>query len=121
VASSPPHGGWVPAARPSGQTVALTIDFGNGAKREFSALPWRNGMTVADLMEEGRHFQPPITYTQQGTGSHAFLTTLEGVVGQANEGKFWLFEINGKHGTRSFGVQSLNPGDRILWRFGSQK
>jgi hypothetical protein len=119
--SNASHGGWLPSARPSGQTVALTIDFGNGAKREFFALPWRNGMTVADLMDEARHFRPPITYTQKGIGAQAFLTSLEGVAHQTSQGNFWFYEINGKRGIRSFGIQPLLSSDRVLWIFGPQE
>ena len=121
AASTTSHGGWLPAARPSGQTVALTIDFGNGAKREFSALPWHNGMTVTDLMDAAHHFRPPITYTQKGIGAQAFLTSLEGVAHQTSQGNFWFYEINGKRGIRSFGIQPLLSGDRVLWIFGPQE
>ncbi len=113
--------GWLPAPRPAGKTVALSIDFGNGATREFAALPWRDGMTVADLMEAARHFRPAVRYTQKGVGAQAFLTALEGVSQQADSGKFWFFEINGKRGIRSFGIQPLLPGDRVLWMFGPQE
>ena len=121
AAGTTPHGGWVPAPRPAGKTVALTVDFGNGASREFAALPWHDGMTLADLMEMARHFRPSITYTQKGTGAQAFLTALEGVAHQANQGNFWFYEINGKRGIRSFGIQPLLPGDRVLWTFGPQE
>jgi hypothetical protein len=119
--STTAHGDWVPAPRSAGKTVALTIDFGNGATREFAALPWRDGMTLADLMEVARHFRPSITYTQKGTGAQAFLTALEGVAQQANQGNFWFYQINGKRGIRSFGIQPLLPGDRVLWTFGPQE
>ncbi len=121
AAGTPPHGSWVPTPRPAGKTVAFTIDFGNGATREFAALPWQDGMTLADLMEGARHFRPAITYTQRGSGAQAFLTSLEGVAGQTERGRYWICEINGKRGDRSFGVQLLNPGDRILWTFGPEE
>jgi hypothetical protein len=101
--------------------VALAIDFGNGATREFAALPCRDGMTVADLLAAARDFQPSITYAQTGTQAHAFLTSLEGVGSQAVQGNFWFYEINGNRGTRSFGIQPLIPGDRVLWTFGPQE
>ena len=115
------HGGWVPAPRPVGKTVALSIDFGNGATREFAALPWRDGMTVADLMEVARLFRPSIHYMQKGSGAQAFLTALEGLAHQAKQDKYWFYEINGKRGIRSFGIQPLLPGDRVLWTFGPQE
>ena len=115
------QGSWTPAPRPASETVSLTIDFGNGARRTFAALPWHDGIMLADLMAEARHFRPSITYAQTGTGAQAFLTSLEGVAQQAGQGNFWFYEINGKRGTCSFGVQPLNPGDRVLWTFGPQE
>ena len=109
TADTSADGGWVPAPRPPGKTVALTIDFGNGATRGFAALPWSDGMTLADLMEIARRFRPSITYTQKCAGAQAFLTALEGVAHQANQGNFWFYQINGKRGTRSFGIQPLQP------------
>lgn len=119
--STATQGGWVPAPRPVGKTVALSIDFGNGATREFTALPWRDGMMVADLMDAARHFRPSINYTQKGTQAQAFLTALEGVSQQASSDNYWFYEINGKRGIRSFGIQPLLPGDRVLWKFGPQE
>ena len=51
-------GPWSPSAEPQGATVALEIDFGNGARKRIDALPWRTGMNVADLMEAGPRVSP---------------------------------------------------------------
>jgi hypothetical protein len=99
------------------ETVALKIDFGNGAEREFAALPWRRGMTVADLMKEAAKFFPGIRYSQQGEGAMALLTSLDGVANGTPADRFWLYEINGQPGTVSFAVYELSAGDRVLWAF----
>ncbi len=111
-------GTWLPTPPPEGQTVGLTIDFGNGAKRNFDALPWREGMTLDDLMQMAKQFRPGIRFEQQGTGEMAFLTSLEGLANQGGGGNFWQFQINGIHGQQSFGSQRLAVGDRVLWTFG---
>ncbi len=59
---------WTPSDEPQGSTVALEIDFGNGAQCQFAALPWRAGMTVAQLMEAARKFRPGIEFAQHGEG-----------------------------------------------------
>ncbi|MBX3433838.1 MAG: DUF4430 domain-containing protein [Pirellulales bacterium] len=102
---------------PQGASASLAIDFGNGARREFAALPWRPQMTVADLMEAAREFRPGIVYEQQGTGAGAFLTALEGVAGEGAGGRWWQYLVNGRPANDSFGVHQLNAGDRVLWRF----
>ena len=108
---------------PAGQSVTLAIDFGQGTTRTFADLPWRQGMTVADLMRGVHRSQPSFKFSQRGSGARAFLTTIGEVANGelangAKNGDYWLYTINGKQGTRSFGIQPLNPGDRVLWTFG---
>jgi hypothetical protein len=108
---------WSSPLDPASETVALEIDFGNGAVREFAALAWREGMTVADLMAEAARFSPGIRYTQQGEGAMALLTSLDGVANGAPADRFWLYEVNGQPGTVSFAMHKLSAGDRVLWAF----
>lgn len=109
---------WTPTPAPVGETVALTIDFGNGARREFDALPWRQGMTVGDLLRQAREFRPPLAFTQRGAGATAFLTSLEGVANETGAGRYWLYRIDDRRGDTSFDVAPLAAGERVLWRFG---
>ena len=109
---------WTPAKPPQGDTVALAIDFGNGARREFAALPWSRGMTVGELMRQARRFRPAIAFTQQGAGDKAFLTSLEGVTNQGGDGRYWTYQIDHRPAKMSFDVQPLAPGERVLWEFG---
>ncbi len=113
--------GWTPSAEPHGETVALEIDFGNGAKKEFSALPWRAGMTVADLMLQAREFCPGIDFTQQGKGAGGFLTSVDGLRNQGASGRNWRYEVDGRHGEVSFSVQELQPGMHVLWEFAGEE
>jgi hypothetical protein len=109
---------WTPAPRPTGEVVSLTIDFGNGARREFAALPYAQGMTLGDLMDQARTFRPPVVFTQQGEGESAFLTSLEGVANETGaNGRYWLYSVDGRHGEVSFAVQSLAAGVAVLWEF----
>jgi hypothetical protein len=108
---------WTPAPPPESNTVSLTIDFGNGASREFAAIAWSEDMTVGDLLRAARDFGPGIAFTQQGQGRMAFLTSLDGVANQPSNGLFWLYEIDGRRAQVSFEVQPLTPGQRVLWAF----
>jgi hypothetical protein len=109
---------WTPAPRPTGKTVTLTIDFGNGARREFDDLPWTPGLTLGKLMEQAREFRPAVTFTQQGEGDMAFLKSLEGVAHESGpDGRYWLYSVDGRHGEVSFAVQPLEPGAAVLWEF----
>jgi len=115
--SAPPAESWTPAPAPTGETVSLVIDFGNGAKREFDALPWSPGMAVADVMEAARTFRPNIQYAQQGSGERGLLTALEGVSNEGGSGRNWRFLIDGKLGQMSFCLAEVEPGSSILWEF----
>jgi hypothetical protein len=108
---------WTPSPRPAGETVSLTVDFGNGARREFT-LPWTEGMTVGELMERARDALPGIAFSQQGEGKMAFLTSLEGVANeQGASGRYWLYSVDGQHAKVSFAEQPVDAGAAILWEF----
>jgi hypothetical protein len=119
-ASDPSHAqaAWSPADMPQGETVALVIDFGNGARREFDALPWQAEMTVGDLLRAAGRFRPPVRFTQQGAGATAFLTSLEGVKNETGDGRYWLYQISDRRGDVAFDLATLSPGDRVTWRYG---
>lgn len=105
----------VPEETPASESVKLTIDFGNGATRAFESLPWKQGMTVADLMLAAKDFRPGIQYKTKGEGKAAFLESLEGVVGGGANERNWLYRVNGEHANKSYGVYELKPGDDVLW------
>ena len=106
---------WTPAPLPEGETVSLTIDFSNGARREFAALPWKEGLTLGDLMRAARDFRPGIRYTQDGEGEMAFLTSLEGVANEGGAGRYWFYAVDDRRGEVSFEVQPLKAGAKVLW------
>ena len=112
--------GWTPSAPATGQTVQLEIDFGNGSQRVYSALPWHEGMTVAEVLQEAHDFRPGIEFTQKGEGSGGFLTSLEGVKNEGTDGCNWLYEVAGNPGTQSFCVQTVGEGEQVLWRFAAK-
>lgn len=108
---------WSPSATPQGETVALEIDFGNGAKRVFDALPSKPDMTVADVMQAATQFAPHITYSQLGEGAGGFLTELEGVKNEGANGRNWQYEVAGTPGTMSFCLARVTAGERVRWTF----
>jgi hypothetical protein len=106
----------------NGQTIVLTIDFGGGMRREWSALPWREGMTVGDALSAAS--QPSggeLEFAQQGSGASAFLTRFGDAVNEGAGGRNWTYEVNGQRADRSFAVYVLKPGDQVLWKFDRPK
>ena len=42
-------------------TVALTIDYSNGSQKHFSNIPWKEGMTILDVIEAAKGIPPGAT------------------------------------------------------------
>ena len=114
--STAPTSPWTPTIEPQGEAVGLTIDFGNGAIRQFEKLPWREGLTVEQLMREAVKYRPGIKFSQQGEGETGFLDSLDGLKNQGASGRNWMYEVNDQLAEISFCLHVLQPGDRVLWK-----
>jgi uncharacterized protein DUF4430 len=105
------------AAASSREKVSLVINYGNDRRKTFEAVAWRNGMTVADLLNN----TPDIAVTRSGAGQSAFLSGIDGVTNEGTGGHNWTYSVNGKSADRSFAIYELQPGDQVLWTFGVQQ
>src|SRR2546427_5001000 len=59
-------------------TVRLVIDYGDGAVKIFTDLPWSKGTTVLDVMNAAQGRPHGITFKQTGSGA-ALLTQIDDV------------------------------------------
>jgi hypothetical protein len=110
------------AAKPAeatGQTVSLTIDYGDGRRTEFAPIAWREGMTVYDLTSETS--RSDLRLKVRGTGQSAFLAALDDIENEGADGRNWTYYVDGKMGDRSFAVYELAPGSQVLWTFSKQQ
>ena len=100
------------------QFVSLTIDFGDGQRRESQNVPWHDGITVAAaLAHVAENSAGKLSFSQHGSGTSALLIEMDDV---ANEGyglRNWIYRVNGIRADRSFAVYELRPGDEVLWTF----
>jgi hypothetical protein len=116
-----------PAIQSARQTVALTVDFGDGRRLTWNAIPWQDGMTVdAALAHAAAHpgaetSDLDLSYIQHGVGASAFLSELGGVANEGAGGRNWTYRVNGQRADRSFAVYVLQPGDQVLWTFGGSR
>ena len=39
-------------------TVALTIDYSNGAQKHFSSIPWKKGLTILEAIQASERIPP---------------------------------------------------------------
>jgi hypothetical protein len=102
------------------QVVELTIDYGDGVQKRFTALAWKEKMTVYDALKQASQHRRGIKETHTGSGESLLVTSIDDLK-NVGVGRNWLFEVNGAKADRSSGVYSLKAGDAVLWRFGKQK
>lgn len=86
-------------------TVSITIKDGEETLTE-KEVPIEEGAVLLDVMEE--NFQ--VEATEDG-----FITSLEGVSQNEEEGKYWLFDINGEPSPVGAAEYELQPGDEIVF------
>ncbi len=100
-------------------TVALTVDFGDGFQKQFSALPWYQGMTVLALLERAAEQRRRIVFATRGSGPQTLLVSIDGVENQGGgtRARNWLYSVNGRRAKLGCGARRLAAGDTVLWSF----
>jgi hypothetical protein len=118
----PAVAGWLVAAEdaPKPPTVKLVIDYGDGVEKHFTALPWKEGMTVLDVLEAAAHHPRGIKLVHRSSGETAFLTQIDDLKNEGR-GRNWLYSVNGQQGKKSFGAAAVKAADTILWSFGEYR
>lgn len=105
----------LPAAETAPQ-IRIVIDYGDGVEKHFTALTWKEGMTVLDAMQAAKSHPRGVTFKHRGSGATAFLLQIDDKENQGREGN-WVYRVNDKLAERSFGAQELKAGDAVLWKF----
>ena len=98
------------------QQYKLVVDYGNGFEKHYTALPWKEELTVLEATKIAEKHPRGIKTKVRSSGSTAFLTQIDDVENEG-DGRNWVFRVNGELGDRSCGIQKLNAGDTVLWRF----
>src|SRR5262249_5912540 len=104
------------AADAKPQTVRLVVDYGDGVEVHFTALAWRDRMTVLDALTAAQAHKHGISFTYRGSGDTAMVTKIGDLKNEGN-GKNWIYSVNGKTGEISAGIAPLKLGDAVLWKF----
>ena len=105
------------AAANSAEQYKLVIDYGDGSQKHFTALPWKEGMTVLEATKIAEKHPRGIAVKSRGSRSTAFIEKIDDVANEGGDGRNWVFRVNDELGDRSSGVYELKSGDTILWRF----
>lgn len=105
------------AQEPEKKVVQLTIDYGDGVQKTFTGLEWKEKQTVLDVLQLAEKHPRGIKFKHRGSGATALVIAIDDVANKAG-GNSWLYEVNGRLADRSCGVYEVEPGDKLLWKFG---
>ncbi len=98
-------------------TVSLQIDFGDGFAKSYGPFPWREELSITDLMQHASQHKHPTKFATRGKGTTAFLTGIDGIENEGYGKKCWIFYVNGKKGEASFATVQLSASDSVLWKY----
>ncbi|WP_254512174.1 DUF4430 domain-containing protein [Anatilimnocola floriformis] len=112
--------GFAVAQEPADKTVQLTIDYGDGVQKTFSAIDWKEKQTVFDVLQAAEKHPRGIKLKHRGSGAALFVSAIDD---KANEGvgSNWTFQVNGTLGDRSCAIFDVQAGDKLLWKFGKNR
>ena len=106
----------LPAADPEQKPVQLIVDYGDGVRKQFTKLEWKEGMTVLAALQQAAKHPRGIKPATQGSGEFTLLISIDELKNEGN-GKNWLYRVNGKLADKSCGIQKLSAGDVVTWQF----
>ena len=98
-------------------TVRLTVDYGDGATKTFTALAWKDKMTVFDALRAAEKHQRGIRVSHTGMGETIFITAIDDCENEGAGERNWRYTVNDQPARYSAGVAELKAGDTVVWRF----
>ena len=104
----------IPAKEPN--RVTLVIDYGDGVQKHFTAIAWKEGLTVLEVMRTAQAHPRGIRCEFQGSGATTLLTKIDDLSNEGR-GRNWLYRVNGKLADTGVGVRQLAARDSVLWKF----
>ena len=99
-------------------TVALTIDYSNGAQKHFSSIPWKEGLTILEAIQASETIPPKasITFGSDRSG-HALGLVIDEVPPKDGPASEWVIWVNAKSFQSRLGTETsfgFHPGEREL-------
>lgn len=104
-------------------TIPLVIDYRDGVEKHFTAIAWKEGLTVLDALAAAKASSHGITFASTGSGETTFITQIDDLKNEGARGgkRNWTYEVNDKLADRSAAVYGLKAGDRVRWSFSDRK
>jgi hypothetical protein len=97
--------------------VELLIDFNGRAENKQFQVDWNKELTAFECLERLQQ-TGQLSLTSRGTGTQTFVISIDGLENLGAGGDNWIYFVNDRLGDRSAGVNEVQPGDRVHWRFG---
>lgn len=105
------------AAQEPAASVRLSIDFGDGVQKTFSALVWQDKMTVFDALQAAEKHPRGIKVGHTGSGDTTFITSIDDTGNEGADGRNWRYSVNDQPARYSSAIAELKAGDAVVWRF----
>lgn len=109
----------VPGQENTSPAVRLTVDYGDGVQKTFTALAWKSGQTVFDALQAAAQHPHGIRFDHRGTGESTFISAIDDCANEGQGGRNWRYSVNDRPAQMSCGVTEIKAGDSILWHFKS--
>jgi hypothetical protein len=105
------------AAQEPAASVRMTVDFGDGVQKTFSALVWKDKMTVFNALQAAEKHPRGIKFAHTGSGDTTFITGIDDAMNEGADGRNWRYTVNDQPARYSSAVAELKAGDTVVWRF----
>lgn len=104
-------------------TIRLVIDYRDGVEKHFTAIAWKDGLTVFDALAAAKASPHGISFASNGSGETTFINQIDDLKNEGARGgkRNWTYEVNGKLADRSAAVYGLKAGDQVRWSFSDRK
>ena len=100
-------------------TVDLMVNFGDQGAAIEKAIPCSAESTVFTTLKRADQ-HGDLELDASGSGETAFVKGINGVMGDAETGKYWFFYVNEELAKQGCGAVEVDPGDKIEWRYQEQ-
>src|SRR5687768_15205588 len=67
----------ISAQQPKRERVQLTVDYGDGVQKHFTALEWKTGLTAFDVLALAAKHPRGIKFAHQGSGATTLVTSID--------------------------------------------
>ena len=96
------------------QEISLRIVFGQDGERNFSYLPWKEQISVYDLLTEASEKNDVFVEVKE----YDFGIMVDSISGYENSSEMaWIYFVNGESEQVSADKMMVQPGDVVEWKY----